>query len=458
MKCHHRAPLSCPTVAWLLFSMGLAHASELPSSCKTPTSFDKAIGAGPSAAIYDALGAWFAENNKMTCALAAFQIAVRVEPASAEAHFNYGVALIRAESLPQAVEELRSALKRKPELIQAHAALGSVLLDQGQLQEAEQEFRQVLNSDPKSIFALDHLAQALSSQRRYDAALRYWKQALELQPQSPEIKLSLATATYEDAFAKEQMGVAGAHDAGTKAAIGQLAELTQSKPGMKAAHFTLGNIFAREARFREAADEYAAAVKLDATDTEALLAEVKALDTVSAYQEALGPAQDYVRRKPSDAEGHLLLGAVYRGLGEYAKAEPELTRAVAGDPNDFQSQYQLGFVQARLDRPREALVHLEKAVQMKPGDSSAQFQLSAVLRTLGDTQQALGVTAEFKKTKEQEFKVSQLAAQGNKANQYLQSGQPDQAAGVYRQMLQLEPHNAHTEYNLALRSRLGKRS
>lgn len=453
MKCDARAPRACLTlrcIVLVFLCSVFAIASELPAACKAPAGFDAKIDAGASASAYDALGAWFAGHSQLECALAAFQAAVNAEPHSAEAHYDYGVALAQIEKLPQAAEQFRLALKASPNLQPAHAALGSVLLDEGKAAEAEPEFREVLQTDLKSVVALDHLAQALSSERRYDAAIRYWTEALTVQPDSAEIKLSIATSMYEDAVAKQQMGVPGAHDTGTREAIRQLSELIQSNPGMKSAHFTLGNIFAREARFREAADEYAAAVKLDPEDNEALLAEVKALDTVSAYQEALAPAREYVDKKVSDPEGHLLLGAVYRGLGEYAKAQPELAHAVAGNPQDFQSQYQLGFVLARLDKPQEALSHLKKAVQLKPDDSSAQFQLSAVLRTLGDTAHAAEIAEGFKKAKEQEFKVSQLAAQGNKANQYLESGHPDQAADVYRQMLELEPRNAHTEYNLAL--------
>ncbi len=453
MKCAARSQWICLTVLCTSLFFGFVHsglAGELPHNCKTPPSFDSAIRSGASAAAYDALGAWFADKNDLACALAAFGEAVKTEPKSAEAHFNYGVALIRAEKLVQAEQQFRVALQAQPGLEPAHAALGSVLLDLGKANEAEAEFRRVVQADPRSAFGLDHLAQALSAERRYDAAIRYWNEALALQPESAELQLSVATATYDDAVAKQDMGIPGAHDSGTKEAIRLLSELTKSNPGMKAAHFTLGNIFARESRFREAADEYAIAVRLDSQDTEALLAEVKALDTVSAYQEALAPALEYVRRKAADPQGHLLLGAVYRGLGEYMKAEPELARAVASNPSDFQSEYQLGFVEARLDRPQEALAHLKKAVQLRPDDSSAQFQLSSVLRTLGDRKEALQVTEGFKKAKEQEFKVSQLAAQGNKANQFLQSGHPEQAAEVYRQMLQLEPGNAHTQYNLAL--------
>ena len=428
----------------------LLGAAELPPACKGPTALTKAMHDTPSASVYDAAGAFFADNENLKCALAAFQEAVRLEPRSAEAHYDLAVLLARMEQLPEAAKEFRLALENKPDMAMAHSSLGSVLSDMGENVQAEAEFREALKADPKSVFALDHLAQALVAQRRYDAAIRYWQEALALQPGSQDITLALATAIYQDAAAKQDAGVVGAHDAGTKEAIRMLTDLTKASPDMKAAHFTLGNIYAHEARFREAADEYAQVMRLDPADTEALRAGVKALVTVSAFQDALAPAQDFVRRKPTDPEGHTLLGAIYRGLGEYPKAEAELGRAVAGNPNDFQAQYQLGFVLARNDKPKEALEHLKKAVALKPTESSAQFQLAAVLRTVGDSGQSNQVAEEFKQAKQQEFKVSQLAAKGNQANEYLQAGQPGLAAGVYRQMLEIDPLSARTEYNLAL--------
>jgi len=60
------------------------------------------------------------------------------------------------------------------------------------------------------------------------------------------------------------------------------------------------------------------------TDTVALAAQIKALIDSSAYTDALAPARDYVRLKPNDPSGHVMLGTVYQQLGDYARAEPEL--------------------------------------------------------------------------------------------------------------------------------------
>ena len=56
----------------------------------------------------------------------------------------------------------------------------------------------------------------------------------------------------------------------------------------------------------------------------------------------------------------MLLGAVYRGTGQYAEAEAPLQRAVRLLPEDYETRYNLGFVLARLGRPQEALAHLKR--------------------------------------------------------------------------------------------------
>jgi tetratricopeptide (TPR) repeat protein len=409
---------------------------QLPHSCNLPPAMADAIHTNPGAAVYDAIGASFAGKGNLPCAVAAFNEATRLDPQSPEAHYDLGVALVRLKQLRLAADQFRLAVKAKPDSAQFRNSLGAVLLDMGRAGEAQTEFENALQSDSKSVFALDHLAQALSAQRHYSAAIRYWNQALAVQPDSPDLLLSLGIATYENGDAAGSIRI--------------LTELVKAHPDLKSGHFNLANIFAHESRFREAADEYAQVLRLDPQDEQARLAMVKALVTVAAYQDALAPAQAYIRRNPADPAGHLLLGSVYRGLGEYDKAESELKLAVAARSKDADAQYQLGFVLARNGKPKEALSHLEKAVELKPTDTAAQFQLIGVLRRLGDSARATQVEQDFKKAKEHEFTLNQVAARGNQANELLQAGQPSKAAEVYRQMLQIEPNNARTEYNLAL--------
>lgn len=431
----------------ILLLAGTRAAAQLPPTCKLPAQAAQPPAGTPQARVYDAEGVWFAGQGELPCAAAAFKQALRLEPHLAEAHFDLGLVRQSQHQPAAAASEFRLAVEYDPTLTVAHCALGSVLAEPSA---AEAEFRKALDSDPKLVCALDGLAHALLNEGRYDAALDYWRQAVQLQPDATDLKFSVATATYKAAKARQAAGQPEVDGARVTDAVQLFIELLKSHPNLTAAHFTLGNIYANEHRSREAADEYQIVTRQDPANTDALGAEVKALLNVSAYTDALAPARQFVSRKAKDSEAHIMLGMAYRGLGEYAKAEPELELGAAGQPDDFEAQYQLGFVLAHLGKLQEALPRLRKAVQLNPTEKSAQFQLATVLRQLGEKQEADQMFEKVRNATNNDFQKSQTTAEGIKANDLLQAGKAADAAQIYRHMLEEDPRNAWTAYNLGL--------
>lgn len=122
-------PLTFPALGLLLAA--LLPGAPLPESCKPPAELVRAINKEASARVYDAVGAWFAERGNLKCAVAAFEEAVRLEPGSAEAHYDLGVGRVQTNQLQAAANEFRLALKANPGMAQAHNSLGSALSDLG---------------------------------------------------------------------------------------------------------------------------------------------------------------------------------------------------------------------------------------------------------------------------------------------------------------------------------------
>ena len=83
--------------------------------CKGPAELESVIHSHPSAGAYDALGAYFGRQQKLSCAISAFESAIRLEPNSWEAHFNLALALLQLHQTERAVRELRMAIKTKPD-------------------------------------------------------------------------------------------------------------------------------------------------------------------------------------------------------------------------------------------------------------------------------------------------------------------------------------------------------
>lgn len=442
----NRLMILCGALLFLVLAE-LPALAQPPSSCKPPAAVAKLPAGTPPARMYDAAGVWFAQNGQLDCSIAAFKQALRLEPRSAEAHFDLGLVWQRKEQPTAAAKEFRLALQYDSGLLQAHCALGSVLSDPAS---AEGEFRKALAVNPRLVCALDGMAQVLASGKRYDAAMDYWRRAVKIQPDASDLQLSLATATYKAAKARGVNGLPPVNGSTVADAIRLLTRLLGEHPGMTAAHFTLGNIYANEKLFHDAADEYRVVVRQDPTNIAALGAEIKALINVSAYTEALAPARDYVRQKPDDSLGYILLGTVYMGQGDYAKAEPELKLGASMAPDNFEVRYQLGLALVHLGKPDQALHQLRKAHALRPSDRAAQFQLATVLHALGQKQEVKQIVGQLQSEEGGELLKSHLASEGNKADGLLESGKPKEAAEVYRHMLEESPDSAQTDYNLAL--------
>ena len=175
---------------------------------------------------------------------------------------------------------------------------------------------------------------------------------------------------------------------------------------------------------------------------------VKSLALIGEYEKALAPAEDYTKHVPADFEGHYLLDS-YRGLGQLSSAKPELLQAAKMNPDHSDLQYNLGLVLFHLGHT-EALPHFERAIELDPKNDSAKFQFANALKALKQEDRADQIYEQVRNSKQQSMQEDVLAAKGNEANSLLQAGQVRQASAIYREMIELDPRNAHTQYNLAI--------
>src|SRR3984893_6651294 len=176
--------------AWVVQAFSAILLAQMPAACKGPAELEKVIATQPSAGVYDALGAYFGQQQQLSCAIATFEAAVHQDPNSWEARFNLSLALLQKHDPVRAARELRIATRIKPDDPLGHIALGEALGELGQNEAAIEEFKFALKSDPKSIPALDELAKALIAQKRYSAAIAYLKDA----PPNPVLQDDLAVA------------------------------------------------------------------------------------------------------------------------------------------------------------------------------------------------------------------------------------------------------------------------
>src|SRR5579862_2907972 len=397
-------------------TIGILSAQPVPS-CRGPAELERDLATKPSTDAYNAKGAYFANKHQVSCAIAAFAAAIRLDPNSADSHFNLALALREKRDLKRATQEFRTAVRLNPDMVPAHNALGTALLETEQSDAAEIEFQAALKLQPDSVYALDGLSKALIQQKRYGAAIGYLRKA----PPDPGLQINLSVALSKNGNTEE--------------AIAILQGLLKADPGLAEAHSNLAVIYALQNRFREAADEYYQALRYDTANDTSRISLVRALVILGEFNDALPFIQDYLKRHASDGDGLTLRGTIYRGLGDYVRAEADLRRGVQAKPEDYDARYNLGFVLAKLARQQEALPHLEKALQLRPDSTEARFQLASVLKTLKQDDRARIEFAAVGEQKNRSVQENVAGMKSNQANAFLQAGETAKAIELYREVL-----------------------
>jgi len=402
--------------------------------CRGPVALEQQTKAGAPPGAFAALGNHFAQRREFSCAVQAFRKALALEPQSVEANFNLGLALMQSGAVEASGESFRRTLTLKPDLIPARVALATVLVELNDLPGAEEHFLGALRLDAKNSGALRGIARVLIIQQHFAAAIPYLKQALVQEP--GELGHFLA------------LGVAYAESGDGKEAVAILKRGIQLAPRLPAFHFNLGNVYAGQELYPDAAREYTEVLRLDPTNEEARIGLASALVANREYAVAISHVERY--KGESGFQKHYLLGLSMRGLGRNAEAEPELEKAVASNPKHYDAQYQLGFVQARNGKLREARQHLEAARDLDPNASDARFQLARVLRDLNEEDKSKAEFEAVQKSKQVSANVTAAGTSGALANEQLMKGNAAKAVELYQEALKLEPGNAKTWYNLSL--------
>jgi putative PEP-CTERM system TPR-repeat lipoprotein len=419
------------TLSVLCVFPSIAFAQGSPS-CKGPVALNQMLASNPSSGGYEALGTWFAKHRQFSCAISAFESALRLDPKSWQSHYDLGITLLTSGNPRGAVAELKAASSLKSNSEQILLPLGAALSALNQEDSAIEVFKSILKENPQSIKAIDGLTKALIAEKRYTAAIAELKNA----PPDEVLQLNLAVAYSKNGNTDESLKV--------------LSAIIKQHPSYAQGHFNMGAVYVQQNRFGEAAQEFKEALRLDPSDDVTRLSYIKALVVLAQFQTAAPMIQEYRQHRPHEFDALYFSGVVEKGLGNYARAESFLSPAVVINPNFFDARYSLGYVLAHLGRPAEARIELEAALKLDPDSSKARFQLAAVLRALGQKSEANKELSTFEKQKEQGVKQDVAGVKANQANADLQTGDPQKAVDLYRQSLAEDPGNARTYYNLAL--------
>jgi predicted O-linked N-acetylglucosamine transferase (SPINDLY family) len=302
-------------------------------------------------------GLTFAQRGRFEEAVASFQEALRLQPASATAHNNLGNVFVELGRLDDAVSSFRQALRYKPDFVSAHSNLGEALRRQGHLEEAVASFREALALNPRHAHAHNNLAMALQAQGMLEDALESYRRALGCAPGYTQAYCNLGTALMEQGNLEE--------------AAANLSQAIALKPDYVEAICNLGIVLSKQGRTDLALAQYQEALRIKASE---------------------GTAQD---RLPAPGTGiddaliHFNLGSLLAKKGELIEAEYCLRRALREKPDSVDGYYNLGLVLYRQDRLDEAVSQYREALRLNPNHADTHMNLGVALKDQGRLNEAL---------------------------------------------------------------------
>lgn len=403
----------------------------------------------PTAGAYNTLGVLYAQQDRSTCAIAAFEASLNMEEPNWEGHYNLAIALLRKGERARAQQELQTAIKQKPDSVSAWFALASLLEEENRLADAEEQIRSILKLDPHFVPGVLKLSEILIKEDKIQLAIESLEDALRQNPpadQSEPLQAALSLAYAQKGDFERGLAV--------------LNDLVASQPNSADAHFQLASLLAKRGQPGDeetAIVQFREALRLDNSVNGARLGLARVLVTSQKYSDALPVLVEYTSHEPRDAQGFYALGLTYLGLENPGAAIDALQHSVSLDPKDAASRVALGNLLAKRGRTDAAIEQLQAAERINPSDPEIHAQLVPLMEKAGNRDGARAEKAKLTALKSDAGKDQEIAQLNDQASQLLGAGNAKGATENYRRAVQLNPHDAKLHYNLSLAlDRLGE--
>lgn len=268
-----------------------------------------------------------------------------------------------------------------------------------------------LEADPQERTNLFDRRRALGDQmvarlRQMDQA---FQQAATPQPAvdvDPEVRARLAALGYVGSFVasatdartdradpKDKIGLfnllstardAAAEKGGFGRAAAILNQVLTADPNVIDAWFSLGNLYFRERRYREAIERYARALALKPDYDLAVINMAGAYRNLGDDDAALAGFERYLTIDPKDPYVRYQMGEIYLDRGDLDRAEQEFRRALEIDDRVASARNALGAIAFQRGDLAAAARLVREALATKPDVRLAHYNLALIAERLGD--------------------------------------------------------------------------
>jgi Flp pilus assembly protein TadD len=260
---------------------------------------------------YLGLGHTYYNQKKYSEAEKYYSRAAALSKGDSEPYARLAFTYTELQRLDDALAIARRAVAVQPENYYGYLALGYVLSLRHNYAEAESAYRKSVSLAPQPLIVLhQELVRILSEQRRYSDAATEAKKAIDIDPKNFSARFSYAVML-------QKLGQ-------LLPSAQQYIEAIKLDPKDGAPRSNIGLIYYMTENFAYASEQWTAAVSLGSTyapDRIGLLI----LD--GRLTEARVQLEEYTQTSGDDEDGWLMLGDVYRALGDDSRARVTDARA-----------------------------------------------------------------------------------------------------------------------------------
>lgn len=247
-------------------------------------------------------------------------------------------------------------------------------------------------------------------------------------------------------------------------------DCVKKSPADARPHHGLGSYYYDNGDYRQAIEQYTAAIRLDPGYLEAYYSMGNAQKKVGNVNEALRYYAAVLKKAPENPQTYNNIGVVLMEGGSLPQALAYFRKAKATGPEYKDARYNLAFTLHRLGRTSEAVAELSGLVRMAPEYARAHCELGNIKSGLGNVRDA---EADYRQairldpglieayvnlgnllyargdragaldlyTKALKINPGSASVYGNLGNLLSEGGQLDKAISCYRQALAIEPGN-----------------
>lgn len=338
--------------------------------------FARAVALNPtSAPAYFNLGLAKLQQGRLDDALVALNRAVVLSPKLRGANLFLGIARYRKNDFSGAAEALKRETRFDPRNAQALMWLGVVQLGEGDAEAASVTLDEAAKISPKDVDILYHRGRAhmLVSKESYE-------EMYKADPQSWRVHQALAQSFVEGDRLE---------DAATECQVAL--RLRPSEPGL---HEELGDIYWKQNQLEKAESAFEDELKIDGESLSSLYKLAVVSLERSKPEATLSLLNDLLRRSPGYPDAQYQLGRAEAQLGQVDAAIASFN-AVLADKRQTdaetkrQSYYQLAQLYRRAQRPEESKAALDSFMKLKRETDAAQAQrLEDKMKRTPEAQQA----------------------------------------------------------------------